>query len=222
MGTSYQAGLRTRQLILDVSKKLFYSKGYIKTTYTDISEAADMNRGLIPYHFKNKQTLGFSVCMDIINNTLQAVSDMLDTDSLSDDLVAALNIVSFYKLLSNRSFNALLLDVINDNGNSIFDINNEKNNIIMLGSNMKKLEEPNLELISHVSAALKKEAVIYYSDHNSSCSTKDFAMIHIQTVMNYAGYSKKSILELTEPATQLAGLLSYDIGEDFSVNITYK
>ena len=57
MATTYTVGDKTKSNIINESRKLFYKKGYTETTYTDISKAADVNRALIPYHFKNKELL---------------------------------------------------------------------------------------------------------------------------------------------------------------------
>ena len=50
----YAVGVATRTRIYRVCKGLFYEKGIKATSYNDICEAADINRGLIPYYFKSK------------------------------------------------------------------------------------------------------------------------------------------------------------------------
>ena len=222
MGTSYQAGIATKQLILDVSRKLFAEKGYNNTTYTDISNAAGMNRGLIPYHFKNKQSLGNAVCRNIFDEAYNSVVEMLDTNALSDDLVAALNIVVYYKLLGNSSFTGFMLSVMNDNNNEIFDINDESDNIRMLSRNFEKLDKETTDLLAHVSSALKKEAIVYYSHSENVCAPETYAALHINTLMKQAGCKSKNISELTEPALTLSSLLNYRVLDDMSVEISYK
>lgn len=58
MSTTYQTGNATKSKILTQSKLLFHQKGYAATTYTDISTSANVNRALIPYHFRANQSLG--------------------------------------------------------------------------------------------------------------------------------------------------------------------
>lgn len=222
MGISYQAGLQTKQLILDVSKNLFFTKGYTNTTYSDISNAAGINRGLIPYHFTNKQSLGICVCNAILNQAYEMIKETLDTSSLSDDLSGALEIYSFYHLLNNHVFSKLLLSVMNDKNYSLFEISEETEVIKKLGNSFQKLNDSELEFISHVSLALKKEAVIIFSDDNQNPNPDSIAKFHIQTLMNYAGYKKNAIDELTDSSTQLANLLNYHIDDNFTVIISYK
>ena len=57
----YENGKETREIILNVCKKLFYEKGYENVTYDDISKASNIYRSSIQYHFKSK-----SIIRDII------------------------------------------------------------------------------------------------------------------------------------------------------------
>lgn len=46
--------LETRNLLLDSAERLFYENGVSKTSLTDIASAANLTRGAIYWHFKNK------------------------------------------------------------------------------------------------------------------------------------------------------------------------
>lgn len=48
----------TQQIILDTAMDLFIKNGYKKTTLREISRLADVNLGLIPYYYGNKESLG--------------------------------------------------------------------------------------------------------------------------------------------------------------------
>ena len=69
---SYQPGIQTREKILNTCKKLFYEKGYDDTTYNDICQEGNINRGLIPYHFKSKYNISRSIFVNFLvdNNSL--------------------------------------------------------------------------------------------------------------------------------------------------------
>lgn len=54
----YENGVDTKKNILKVCKKLFYEKGYDKTTFDNISAAANIYRTSIAYHFKSKKSIG--------------------------------------------------------------------------------------------------------------------------------------------------------------------
>ncbi|MDR3336049.1 MAG: TetR/AcrR family transcriptional regulator [Treponema sp.] len=42
---NYKVGLETRERILQVTRDLFYEKGYIRTTYADICNAIGISQG---------------------------------------------------------------------------------------------------------------------------------------------------------------------------------
>ncbi len=48
----YKTGRNTKEKIIEVSKSLFYEKGYNDTSFNEICAKAEVNSGLISYHFK--------------------------------------------------------------------------------------------------------------------------------------------------------------------------
>ena len=70
--SKYEPGIQTREKILNICKKLFYEKGYDDTTYDDICQEGDINRGLIPYHFQGKYNIAREIFVGFLvdNNTL--------------------------------------------------------------------------------------------------------------------------------------------------------
>lgn len=48
---------RTRQRIIEVANRLFYHKGYNRTSFTDVVEASGVPRGNIYYYFKTKDEI---------------------------------------------------------------------------------------------------------------------------------------------------------------------
>lgn len=71
----YAAGIATRNKIYHVSKHLFYEKGVSGTSYNDICEAANVNRGLIPYYFKSKSNIAIEVTKEFVASMEQCVAD---------------------------------------------------------------------------------------------------------------------------------------------------
>ncbi|RBP68992.1 TetR family transcriptional regulator [Alkalibaculum bacchi] len=70
---SYKKSAETKKKILDASKKLFYEKGYKATSCKEICELADVNLGLIHYHFKTKK----NIASIIYANSLLEVKDLV-------------------------------------------------------------------------------------------------------------------------------------------------
>lgn len=69
----YAVGVATRRRIYEVAKRLFYEKGVKKTSYNDICEAAEVNRGLIPYYFKSKNNIAAEVHEEFVVNMENAI-----------------------------------------------------------------------------------------------------------------------------------------------------
>jgi len=64
---------RTRQRIVDAANQLFYRKGYNRTSFTDVVDAAEVPRGNIYYYFKTKD----DILKAVIANRLEIISAML-------------------------------------------------------------------------------------------------------------------------------------------------
>ncbi|MBU0508316.1 TetR/AcrR family transcriptional regulator [bacterium] len=75
-------GQVTREKILNVAEKLFSQKGFDGTSIDRIATAADVNRALIYYHFKNKDDIIHSLFERIIGE-LAAETDQLGKDTTS-------------------------------------------------------------------------------------------------------------------------------------------
>lgn len=74
----YAVGVATRQRIYRETKKLFYEQGIKATSYNDICEAAEVNRGLIPYYFKSKNNIAIEVLGEFVDNMEEAVDAWWD------------------------------------------------------------------------------------------------------------------------------------------------
>lgn len=57
-----EEALETRNLILDAAENVFSEKGVAKTALSDIAQAANVSRGAIYWHFKNKNDLFDAMC----------------------------------------------------------------------------------------------------------------------------------------------------------------
>ncbi|MCA1021914.1 forespore capture DNA-binding protein RefZ [Halobacillus litoralis] len=71
----------TRNKVLDVACRLFYSQGFNGTSVRDIAKAANVNVSLIHYYFKSKQGLFESLAVSYFEPYL----DMLESEQPSED-----------------------------------------------------------------------------------------------------------------------------------------
>lgn len=85
----------TRNRILDAAQSVFHERGVARTSLSDIAGAADVTRGAIYWHFRNKADLFAAMC-DRIKMPMDA---LFDPDHAEDgDYVAQLRRIGEYLL----------------------------------------------------------------------------------------------------------------------------
>jgi len=57
-----EEALETRARILDAAERVFHAQGVSHTSLADVAKAADVTRGAIYWHFKNKSDLFDAMC----------------------------------------------------------------------------------------------------------------------------------------------------------------
>lgn len=99
----YENGVDTRNKILQCCRKLFYEKGYEQTTFKDISETAEVNQGLIVYHFKSKTNLAKCVFQYYIKESMSQIEEFFkDCDALTQSFIN--DFLYFRLLFENEAF----------------------------------------------------------------------------------------------------------------------
>lgn len=220
MATTYTVGDKTKSNIINESRKLFYKKGYTETTYTDISKAADVNRALIPYHFKNKELLGATIYDLIVEDTTNKADSLLDTAELSSDLSGAFHVVVFFRMFENEHFANFISEVYDACKNNLYDIDIEKKLILSFDSKFGKLNDKTISLLSQSMAAIRLNLIRNLKSDDYTAD--DLAKHYINMLLHYIGYSEKKINELTDAAISLADLIDINISTGFSVKVSYR
>lgn len=64
-------GEETRNRLVSTARELFRHQGFNHTSVDDISRAAQVNRGLLYFHFKNKQDLAAATLDDTQERTFR-------------------------------------------------------------------------------------------------------------------------------------------------------
>jgi TetR/AcrR family acrAB operon transcriptional repressor len=57
-----EEALETRNRIIDAAEEVIFTRGLARTSLTDVADAADVTRGAIYWHFKNKADLFEAIC----------------------------------------------------------------------------------------------------------------------------------------------------------------
>lgn len=68
-------GDQVRHLIVETANRLFYERGYNHTSFTDIVDATDVQRGNIYYYFKTKD----DILRAVIDHRLEVITEMLNS-----------------------------------------------------------------------------------------------------------------------------------------------
>jgi AcrR family transcriptional regulator len=69
-----QKGQQIQKKIVDAANRLFYQRGYNRTSFSDIAAAADIPRGNFYYHFKSKQ----EILSAVIESRMASIRVMLE------------------------------------------------------------------------------------------------------------------------------------------------
>ncbi len=95
---------RTRQLIIDAARKVFFCKGIAHTTLEAIAAEAGVTRGAIYWHFENKVALFFAMREQTILPLVDRIDDALLASRQGDDPLISI------ELALVEIFNALAHD----------------------------------------------------------------------------------------------------------------
>lgn len=74
---AYEAGIITRQKLINSAKKLFYANGFEKTTIKVICEDAEVIRNVFFYYFKDKAALADMISISVNEKHVQAIEKEL-------------------------------------------------------------------------------------------------------------------------------------------------
>ncbi|MDO5431211.1 TetR/AcrR family transcriptional regulator [Eubacterium sp. AM05-23] len=75
---NYKNGLETKESLYQSAKKIFYQKGYDKTTVKDIITDARTKQGLLNYYFGAKENLAVQIYKDFCNDVVFCVDEKKD------------------------------------------------------------------------------------------------------------------------------------------------
>ena len=104
-----EKALETRDRILDAAEDVFHAKGVSNTSLADVADAAEVTRGAIYWHFKNKADLFDAMCQRIrlpMQTLCDAMTDENNGDPLGE-LRAACRFL-FRETVENPHYNKVL------------------------------------------------------------------------------------------------------------------
>jgi TetR/AcrR family acrAB operon transcriptional repressor len=91
-----EVALETRSHILDAAVTMFHTKGVTRTSLNDVAQAANLTRGAIYWHFKNKADLFGAVC-DRVRLPIESMVES-STDERENDPLGQLRAICLFAL----------------------------------------------------------------------------------------------------------------------------
>lgn len=101
----------TKEEILNVSRRLFYEKGYRRTSFQDICREAHVYRGTIYYYYRDKSGIRFEVLQEHFTSCLRLAEKYCGDKSCAAMLA---HYVQWYKFLHDPKTRRFILEYFED------------------------------------------------------------------------------------------------------------
>ena len=174
----YKKGLNTCNYIVEESKKLFYIKGYSKTTIQEICDNTNITLGNFTYYFKTKQDLLRRVYFDYLKDIENFVVENSEEYPDLFDKYLMVCMVYNYSLFADKNISDFNYSIIKNNSlyNDVF-LNLPVEEIrFAYGNFNENISKKELKLLYLSDLGTRKELTQYYVENEELFdSPLDFA-----------------------------------------------
>ena len=174
----YKKGLNTCNYIVEESKKLFYTKGYSKTTIQEICDNTNITLGNFTYYFKTKQDLLRRVYFDYLKDIENFVVENSEEYPDLFDKYLMVCMVYNYSLFADKNISDFNYSIIKNNSlyNDVF-LNLPVEEIRFAYGNFNEdISKKELKLLYLSDLGTRKELTQYYVENEELFdSPLDFA-----------------------------------------------
>lgn len=217
---NYKPGKETKNIILKVSKELFYKHGFKNTTYAQVSKRSNVNIGLIVYHFKSLENIANIIYRQILKERhiifLKKVR-LLDLDETVGTGILALveywvhtksylEFPNYQRFISEVLFQSMVWD---------YEQLNDSLNLICAEFNITISKE---EAILHKYIFLPYASLVTNSI-NSNLFKADQKLVseyHTTARLSALGLGKKQIREILEKVDAISSQITISIDNHFN------
>lgn len=195
---AYSTGVATKKRILDSCKKLFFEHGLNDTTYKMICTEADINRGLLPYHFKSKDNIAYC----IYHEFLQDFESWIDEEFSETDFVIrfALSSIILYKCIySNKSFMRFYSDIKSSQYLKPHILSIQVDTIMKISeASSLTIDETSIKTLSCMYYGVERELIYnsfhgYITENVEQISEKD--LIFVLSMLNFDSNEIRNIIK---------------------------
>lgn len=135
--------------LLQKTAKLFAEKGYQACTVQEITQALNISKGGLYWHFKSKEELYIQVCDTYCISSVDTLKDLLGREVLNYDIFYC----SFYELLNGYLDDPIQIDLL-------FDFYAESNRSSIIHEKMREMSLVREEVLVQLLTRLVNERVI--------------------------------------------------------------
>lgn len=163
----YKKGLNTCNYIVEESKKLFYTKGYSKTTIQEICDNTNITLGNFTYYFKTKQDLLKRIYFDYLKEIESfVVENSEEYPDLFDKYLMSC-IIYNYNIFSDKKISDFNYSIIKNNAiyNDVFLNLPTEDMRFVFGNTDENLSKKELKLLYLSVLGTRKELTQYYAEN---------------------------------------------------------
>ena len=113
---------KTEKLILEAAKRVFIRKGYDGARMQEIADEAGINKALLHYYFRNKDTLFDSIFLNAFASFIPNIGATIMSDKQFEEKLKTIIDTYIDMLIANPFLPSFVLQEINRNPNRIIDI----------------------------------------------------------------------------------------------------
>ena len=201
-----------------------YKYGLDKTTYDDISEAAGINRALIPYYFKTKSDMGREIYHQIYKEFLDMLYELILNDVKSEIIQITAETLAYYRLFQHWQFVRLAQKVIFDGEYYDNVVKSERKfiQVYMKFREDSKYSEDELEIFSRFDYGIECEIAHMAADAGGRIDTDKLFAIELEMLLQHIGYQREEVIDMIEQAQRLLEPYETVIGSDFKIKLRLK
>jgi len=105
----------TKAKLVETAKDLFLEKGFDGLKMQELADRAGMNKGLLHYYFKSKESLFKAIFNEAISSLFEGAAEILTSDKSIEVKLHALIDLYFDKLLANPGLPVFIISEIHKN-----------------------------------------------------------------------------------------------------------
>ena len=220
----YPVGQKTRSLILNAYRELFYKKGYKKTTYVNILDHTGLNQGLITYYFKSKKAIAGEIHSDFRIQIKGAVKQLFNELNKPYDLRVATSLEQIIytrikfsdeklkKFIYEISVEGVYMEYELLLMKEFWDMHVREYNLPLSDNEIKMIQVANSSLTLGITMKMIEGYL--------QVSVEDFIRMRIRLMFQSLGLKEEEISDILEKSLTLYDRISVELQDYFRIEVT--